>query len=279
MKDITIDDITTGTIDGSGIYDRLMQINSLHLLREFKEQRITGDKYAEAYIAMMVESMKTSASFAVASISANNQRELTEEERQKLIAETENIKATTKNIGVQTDLVHKQITLTDKQITKLDADIRISDEQGKLIAAQVITEKAQTTTPTAGIKYAEYTKLMREDEIAEATKQLAIQKVLTEKAQVMDKIPELSGFTDSVGTVEGMIGVQKDVHIEQAEGFKQANIHKATKLMTDIWAIQRSTDPGTIPTAATQLHDNNIGSAVETMFNGLGMTIKPPPTR
>lgn len=50
MADVT--NITTGAIDGEGIFDKFMQVLKLHLQGEVTAGRITGDNYAEAYIAM-----------------------------------------------------------------------------------------------------------------------------------------------------------------------------------------------------------------------------------
>ena len=47
---ITLDKITTGTIDGTGSFDKLMQILKLHMYEEHDTGRITGSDYAKVYI-------------------------------------------------------------------------------------------------------------------------------------------------------------------------------------------------------------------------------------
>ena len=39
---ITLDDLTTATVEGSGVFDVLMRANKAHLEQEFKLNRIKG---------------------------------------------------------------------------------------------------------------------------------------------------------------------------------------------------------------------------------------------
>lgn len=50
--ELTLDDVTTIALDGTGAFDVLMRAMKLHLLQEYTAGRITGDKYAEAYISL-----------------------------------------------------------------------------------------------------------------------------------------------------------------------------------------------------------------------------------
>lgn len=76
MYEVTLEDITSGVIDGTGSFDKLMAIAKLHLLEEYKSQRITGDKYAEAYIQIMQAVMQTATQFTLQSNTASLNNEL-----------------------------------------------------------------------------------------------------------------------------------------------------------------------------------------------------------
>lgn len=65
IEQVSIADVTTGALDGTGAFDVLMQSAKLHLAQEFTAGRITGDKYAEAYIAMTNQSMAQAIQFAL----------------------------------------------------------------------------------------------------------------------------------------------------------------------------------------------------------------------
>lgn len=66
MADVT--NITTGTIDGDGIFDKFMQVLKLHLQGEVTAGRITGDNYAEAYIAMTNLALTQAVSYSLQGI-------------------------------------------------------------------------------------------------------------------------------------------------------------------------------------------------------------------
>lgn len=328
MKDITVDDITTGTLDGTGVYDKLMQVNKLHLQQEYTAQRITGDKYAEAYIAMMQSAMQTAASFAIQSITANNQRELTLEEKARIVAQTEMIKAETLNVPKQGILLDKQATQVDaqtslvtaqeaqvvaetlnvpkqgalldsqkslvdkqalteteqtklvtaqtavqtanksnvekdtlvktEQINKLKADTLFVGKQEDLVDAQILTEKTNTTTPTQGIKKAEYDNLTKQGLNIESNTKLVTQKTKTEEAQIKDRV------TGEASDVTGVVGSQKRVHAAQAKAFRDESYIKAAKQHADAFAVILSNDEGaTIPTA---FQSTAISTAVADMI-------------
>lgn len=66
MADVT--NITTGAIDGEGIFDKFMQVLKLHLQGEVTAGRITGDNYAEAYIAMTNLALTQAVSYSLQGI-------------------------------------------------------------------------------------------------------------------------------------------------------------------------------------------------------------------
>lgn len=54
---LTIEDLTSGEVDGSGVFDKLMSTVSKHVEHEFEENRITGAEYSTTYIAAMQSAM------------------------------------------------------------------------------------------------------------------------------------------------------------------------------------------------------------------------------
>lgn len=226
---ISISDITTGTIQGTGDFDVLVRAAKEHLLVEYKAGRITGDKYAEAYIAIVNQVLAMAIQFRVQSEQINVQSLLTDEQKALIKAQTAQVVAETINVP-------KQGLVLDKQASNLDKDLEVKTKDIAL----------------------------RESNI-----QLTDQKVKTEKAQTTDLIDGVS--------VAGTVGKQKEVYDAQIKGFKDDALQKATKTMTDIWSVQRSTDTGIQPTTETKLYDSNIGSAVSSLFTSLGISVAPVP--
>lgn len=109
---ITISDITTGAINGTGSFDKLMQTAKLHLMEEFKQERITGDKYAEAYISIMNNVLAQSIQFSLQVTTASANEELI---KQKIKTEKAQIEDQVDGVGV-VGTVGKQKEVYDAQI-------------------------------------------------------------------------------------------------------------------------------------------------------------------
>lgn len=54
---LSIDELTTREVCGSGVFDALMEAYSKHLLVEFEKNRITGTEYAQAYVSITSQAM------------------------------------------------------------------------------------------------------------------------------------------------------------------------------------------------------------------------------
>ena len=53
MTNITIEDITTGTVDGTGVFDKLMNAVKEHIKEEYANGRIKGTDYAQVYLGAL----------------------------------------------------------------------------------------------------------------------------------------------------------------------------------------------------------------------------------
>lgn len=116
---IDIADVTTGSLDGTGSFDVLMQTMTLHLMREYTAGRITGDVYAKAYVEVLNATLAQATQFVVsqAQVAANDE----------LIA---------------------------AQIRQIDAQIRQIDAQIKLLSYQGISEQAKYLDSVDGLTIA-----------------------------------------------------------------------------------------------------------------------------
>ena len=134
------DDLTTVSLDGSGVFDLLMQTSVLHLKREMQEGRITGASYTQAYMAAMQYAMQNAVQFVTSSKQINGQLHLLE---QQTITE----KAQTAD-EVDTVPVAGSVKAQTDQIRSVTAQNNASTA---LIEQKRITEAGQTTNNTAGI--------------------------------------------------------------------------------------------------------------------------------
>lgn len=82
-----IRNLTTETLNGSGVFDVLMRSTGNHLRQEYEEQRITGAEYSQAYLSALSNVMQTAVQFLQsqqqahklnADIALNRQKTVTE---------------------------------------------------------------------------------------------------------------------------------------------------------------------------------------------------------
>lgn len=101
---------------------------------------------------------------------------------------------------------------------------------------------------------------------AQAEKDLLNQKKLTEQAQILDTVDG--------NAVVGIVGKQKALYTNQADGFLREAEVKAAKIFTDLWTIAKSTSPDDLELALPLNVDQSSMDAVllKLAENGLNMT-------
>jgi len=123
MADIsysTLSDATTA-IDGTGNFDKLMKVVTLHVEAQFTAGRITGTDYATVYLGALQSTLAQAVTFTLNMNKANEEASLLEK---KVLTEIQ------------------QATLLVKQQNKADAEVA-------LLGQKEITEYAQTGTTSA----------------------------------------------------------------------------------------------------------------------------------
>ena len=123
---IDIADVTTGSLDGTGSFDVLMQTMTLHLMREYTAGRITGDVYAKAYVEVLNATLAQATQFVVsqAQVAAND------------------------------ELLAAQIRQIDSNILTNEAQVRQIDGQIELLGYQGISEQAKYLDTVNGLTIA-----------------------------------------------------------------------------------------------------------------------------
>lgn len=119
---ITVDDLTTTVLDGTGIFDVLMRANKAHLEAEFNKNRIKGSEYATVYLGSLEAVMTASMTFLL-------QRDKNNKEVEILAAQLALLTQQALNATIEA-------TVLTAQKLKLDAEIA-------LLKQKTITEAAQ----------------------------------------------------------------------------------------------------------------------------------------
>ena len=144
MTPLALSELTTTTLNGTGIFDVLMRANKAHLQAEFDKGRIKGPEYASVYLGSLQAVMQAALSFLA--------------QRQK--------------IDLEAQLLVQQIALVTQQRTNLVAEALNIPLQGTVLVAQECKLRAEfDNTKSATLRSA-----------AEIT--LLNQKTATERSQV-----------------------------------------------------------------------------------------------
>ena len=120
---ITVKELTSRQVGGTGVFDALMETISAHLKAEYTANRITGQQYTEAYIASVGAALQTAASFLMGKDQAYWQAVLTQQQARTAEAE---------------------FGLTKMKIATEDQQYCVLKKQESLITEQIEVQRAQT---------------------------------------------------------------------------------------------------------------------------------------
>lgn len=144
MAEINVTDLTTGTVDGTGIFDALMQVTKAHIQEEYDKNRIKGPEYATVYLGAMQAVMDRALQFLLQQQRVDLEAQLLAEQIEteglqqlKLIQETTNL--ATEN----TVLVAQECKLRAEYDLIMEQKLKTTQETA-LLAQKKVTEQAQT---------------------------------------------------------------------------------------------------------------------------------------
>ena len=122
-NEIQLADLTQVDLAGEGVFDKLMAAVDLHIQREFKGNRITGDQYAKVYTEVMTGVLGSSVQFLLAkdqahwaAITAQMQARIAEIQATKALIELEETKFMTQKALFDMQNSGAQYALTKMQI-------------------------------------------------------------------------------------------------------------------------------------------------------------------
>jgi len=143
---ITLESLSTSTVDGSGVFDTLMRAQKQHLQEEFKAGRIKGSEYASVYLGAMQATLQSSVQFLLqrdaATLAAQKlQQEVILVQSQKALLDQQVLNAIAENDVQVAQKCLLQAQFDNTQATTLRVNAEVS-----LVNQKLLTEKAQTTT-------------------------------------------------------------------------------------------------------------------------------------
>ena len=227
---LSIDDLTTKTLDGTGAFDVIMSSVAVHLKAEFNAGRITGAEYSKTWIASMQSALSSATQFVLSKDTAKWQ------------AITAQIQALTAKVELQT----------------AKANMLSKQAEANMMAANFALAKMKLATEGKNYCIATFNL----DNMLPVQLELVKEQREAQRAQTMDT------RSDGV-TVTGSVGAQRSLHLQQITSYQRDAELKMTKLFTDAWTVMKTMDEGlTPPTSFTNANIDLLLGKIKTK-NGL----------
>jgi hypothetical protein len=296
IKRLTDDDLTTGAVGGTGMFDQIMVSLVNHLKVEYTANRIAGAEYTKAYIGVIGAALTTAQQYLLAkdaaywtAVTVQNQARVAEIEVVKARVELEISKATLVKLQFEANTASAQYGLIKMQISNADAEYAgtVAQTTGTtytntyLLPAQLAQSKEQTEQiayQNSHILPAQKIGQDRTNEnlksqgdgvdytnanILPAQKKLIVEQSEAQRAQTYDK-------RSDGAVVTGAIGKQKELYTQQIKAYQFDSETKLVKLYTDSFISQLTINEGLkVP---EQFDEGSINSIVKEMRKKLGFT-------
>ena len=200
MTDIVITDITTGIVDGTGIFDKLMASVKAHIHDEYDNGRIKGPEYSQVYLGAIQAVLNQSVQYALQEKQLEAQIDLTIAQRDELLL----------NGVADRELKVAQVALAEKDIELKTAELGIREKElemkvyefDEMMPLQKAKLASDVEVATAQIVGMGYDNQVKEQQVSESVYRVAntLPKELeqiTAQIKLLDKQVEIA-YVDRV---------------------------------------------------------------------------------
>jgi len=139
---ITIDELTTGQIDGTGVFDEILKTMQVRLDDQYSKNRIKGTDYSNVYLGSMKEAMSQSILFLLGKDKAYNEALLIQAQAEKTEVEKCLIEAQCKKTNAETLLIEQQVLNLIQEEKNLEQQV-LKSEQEVLVLEQEVLKSTQ----------------------------------------------------------------------------------------------------------------------------------------
>lgn len=198
---IVLEDLTTGALDGSGVFDALMRTTRAHLDTEFDKNRIRGPEYSQVYLGQMQAVLSTALQFLLSKdktaleaqlieaqlLVAQNQAANLVLEGQNLVLQGALLAAQKQNLDVERDLTIAKTAQTVQQTANL-----VAEKANILLQAPILTQQ-KLNLVTENLRIVEQTKQITQQTVNLKTSDLQeVQKTKLLLQQTVNAVTENS---------------------------------------------------------------------------------------
>lgn len=237
---ITIDDLTTRVVGGTGVFDALMDAFKAHIRQEFDDSRITGSEYSKAYVAGTTAAMANAVQFLLGKDAAFWQ------------AQSAQIAAVTGNIQMATakmQFATARLQAANEGATYALTKARLGTES---VNYGIAVYNLSTMQP------AQYEQLLQQTTMVGHQIKLIDEQTESARAQTLDT------RTDGQ-SVRGSVGKQVALYTQQITSYLRNDERSAAKIFSDTWTAMKTIDEGlTAPDCFTNDTINEVMQTVKT---------------
>lgn len=305
--DFSINELTTGSKDGNGVFDKMMGIIGLHLYDEYENHRIRGTDYANAYIQALNHALNQATGYALNRAKLGLEMQMLEAQIQKVAADTvltvkqgalvdaQTAKESLEVTKLEWEIDHKlpkELQMIDAQIANMKAEVALKEYELKVIKpVQLAIQQAELRLKELQIPLMQKELELKDKQLDIAIKDLEIkgQQLEIAKYELQFKLPaevksiqaqgdlyaqkvitEKAQTDNSVVGDGSVINLNNKVLAEQAKSFLRDGKLKLANMLIDTWKIRRNDDPDEAPVNdINKLNDKKIGETVDAVFTSV----------
>lgn len=233
------EEITTGSIDGSGVFDIIMKGMKAHLQEEYQKSRITGAEYTKAYIALVDGAMNQSVQFLI-----NKDQVFWQAQTAQIAAYTARMQFEAAKMALATAKFQALTAKSEYGLTKM----KISSESMAYCTAKfqldfiMPKQLEQLTFQTIGAGIQNDTGTYQLTTLLPAQKLQLDEQTNAQRAQTSNT--RLDGTP-----IVGVLGKQIALYDQQIVSYQRDAEVKSAKLFTDAWITMKTIDEGLLPPA------------------------------
>ena len=241
---LKVSDITDGIVTGPGAFDALMRGFKAHLQEEFDANRITGDDYTKAYIALTESAMGQAIAFLMGKDQTFWASQLIQvqafSERVRLEIAKVEVAATQYNAATQkANYAKTKMEVASEEVNYCTATYNLSSilpEQLAMALVQKAGQEIANNTATYNLA----TVLPKQTENLGYQGEMLKEQTEAQRAQTLD-------VRKDGAPVVGVLGKQKDLYAQQITSYQRDAELKAARIWSDAWITQKTIDEGLLP--------------------------------
>ena len=268
--DFNISELTSGTLDGNGVFDILMRVVDEHINKQFDNNRIRGTDYANAYIQLMNMVLNHAGDYALAKAKLPLEMQLLKKELELKEFELNQIKPKElEALSAENALKKAQLPILEKELNLKEQQLDLNKKELQLKELQIPLMEKEIDIKDKQLNLAQYEldfKAPAEVDSIKAQTEYSRQRTVTEKGQ-----------TDgSVINPESVLGITNFATKEQGKALLRDYNYKLATLYVDSWKTRYAADPDDAnndPTDINKLGNNTVGTILSKAAQEAGISI------